>query len=44
VVEAEFLFQLLMGLLADPPCFDGGGQGAQVRAGGQVGEIVFLLS
>ena len=44
VIEAEFFFQLLMGLLADPSRLDGGGQGAQVRAGGQVGEIVFLLS
>ena len=31
VIEAEFLFQLLMGLLADPSRLDGGGQGAQVR-------------
>ena len=44
VVEAEFLFQLLMGLLADPSRLDCGGQGAQVRPRGQVGEIVFLLS
>ena len=32
VGEAEFLFQLLMGLLADPSCLDRGGQGAQVHA------------
>ena len=44
VVEAEFLFQLLMGLLADPARLDGGSQGAQVHPGGQVGEIVFLFS
>ena len=44
VIEAEFFFQLLMALLADPSCLDGGSQGAQVRPGGQVGEIVFLLS
>ena len=25
VIEAEFFFQLLMGLLADPPRLDGGG-------------------
>ena len=25
VVEAELFFQLLMGLLADSSCFDGGG-------------------
>ncbi len=44
VVEAKFLFQLLMGLLADPPRLDGGSQRAQRRPGGQVGEMVFLLS
>lgn len=44
VIEAEFFFQLLVGLLADPPCLDGGSQGAKVSSGGQVGEIVFLLS
>ena len=44
VVEAEFLLELLMGLLADPSRLDGGSQGAQLRPGGQVGEIVFLLS
>src|SRR5665811_786906 len=44
VVETKFLFQLLMGLLADPSRLDCGGQGAQVRPRGQVGEIVFLLS
>ena len=44
VIEAEFFFHLLMGLFADPPRLDGGGQGAQVGLGGQVGEIVFLLS
>ena len=44
VIEAEFFFELLVGLLADPSRLDGGSQGAQVRPGGQVGEIVFLLS
>ena len=44
VVEAKFLFQLLMGLLADPPRLDGGSQGAQVGLCRQVSEIVFLLS
>ena len=44
VIEAEFFFQLLMGLLTDPSRLDGGSQGAQVHPGGQVGEIVFLLS
>src|SRR4030081_3158522 len=44
VVEAEFLFQLLMGLLANPSRLDGGGQGSQAGRSRQVGEIVFLLS
>ena len=35
VIEAEFFFQLLMSLLTDPPRLDGGGQGAQARAGGE---------
>ena len=44
VVEAEFFFQLLMGLLANPSRLDGGSQGAQISLGRQVGEVVFLLS
>ena len=44
VIEAKFLFQLLMGLLADPSRLDGCGQGAQAGRGWQVGKIVFLLS
>ena len=44
VIEAKLLFQLLMSLFADPSRFDGGGQGAQVRFGRQVSEIVFLLA
>ena len=44
VIEAKLLFELLMSLLADPSRFDGGGQGAQVRFGRQVSEIVFLLA
>ena len=44
VVEAKFLFQLLMSLLTDPSRLDGGSQGAQVHPGWQVGKIVFLLS
>ena len=34
VIKAEFFFQLLVGLLADPPRLDGGSQGAQVSPGG----------
>ena len=44
VVEAEFFFHLLVGLFANPSCLDDGSQSAQVRLGGEVGEIVFLLS
>ena len=44
VIEAEFLFELLMGLFADPSRLDGGGQGAQIGRRGEVGKIVFLLS
>ena len=44
VIEAEFLFQLLMGLLANPSCLDGGGQGAQIGRRRQIGEVVFLLA
>ena len=33
VIEAKFLFQLLMGLLANPSCLDGGRQGNSVRRG-----------
>jgi len=44
VVEAEFLFQLLMALLTNPSRLDGGGQGAQVGRGRQISEVVFLLA
>ena len=44
VVEPKFLFQLLVGLLANPSCLDGGGQGAQIGRGRQIGEVVFLLT
>src|SRR6195256_6529529 len=44
VVETQFFFQLLVGLLANPSRLDGGRQGAQVSLRRQVGEIVFLLS
>ena len=42
VIEAKFLFQLLMGLLANPSCLDGGRQGTQTGRCRQIGEIVFL--
>ena len=42
VVEAKFLLQLLMGLLANPSCLDGGSQGAQIGRSRQIGEVVFL--
>ena len=44
VIEAEFFLHLLMGLLADPSRLDGGRQRAQIGAGRQIGEVVFLLS
>ena len=44
VIEAKFFFELLMSLLANPSCLDGGRQGAQVGLCRQVGKIVFLLS
>jgi hypothetical protein len=44
VVETELLFQLLMGLLANPSRLDGCGQGAQAGRGRQIGEVVFLLA
>ena len=41
VIEAKFLFQLLMGLLADPSCPDGGPPGARTgRALVDSGEVV----
>ena len=44
VIEAEFFFQLLMSLLANPSRFNGGRHGAQVGLCRHVGEIIFLLS
>ena len=44
VIEAKFLFQLLMGLLANPSCLDGGRQGTQTGRRRQIGEIVFLFA
>lgn len=43
VVEPELLFQLLMGLLADPASLDGGGELAQSQRRWQVGEVVLRL-
>src|SRR5262245_41516611 len=44
VIEAEFFFQLLVSLFANPSCLDGGCQEPQFGLRRQVGEIVFLLS
>ena len=44
VIETEFLFQLLVSLLANPSRLDGSRQAAQVGRRWQVGEIVLLLS
>jgi hypothetical protein len=43
VVEAEFLFELLMGLLANPTRFDRRGERLEIGVGREVGEIAFLL-
>src|SRR5262245_37121753 len=44
VIETKFFFQLLVGLLVQPPRLDVSRQGAQVRRGRQVGEVVLFLS
>ena len=44
VVEPKFLFQLLMGLLANPSCLDSGSQGAQIGRRRQISKVVFLLA
>ena len=44
VIKTEFFLQLLMRLFANPAGLDGDCQAAQVRASGQVCEIVFLLA
>jgi len=44
VVEAEFLFELLMRLFTDPPGFDRGGERFEARIGGQVRHIMFLFA
>src|SRR5579872_5858814 len=41
VVEAEFLLELLVGLLAGPTRFDRGGQNAERRAIVVIGEVEF---
>ena len=43
MVEAEFLLELLMSLLANPARLDRRGERFQVGVGRKVGEIVFLL-
>jgi hypothetical protein len=43
VIKSKLLLQLLMRLLTNPPCLDGGGQRAQIRRRRKIGEIVFLL-
>ena len=43
VIKSKLLLQLLMRLLTNPPCLDGGGQGAQIRRSRKIGKIVFLL-
>ena len=44
VVEAEFLLELLVDLLADPACLDRADQDAPGRTGRQVREVEFALT
>src|SRR5215207_3826954 len=44
VIEAKFLLELLMGLLAQPARLDGGGEDFQRRLGRQVREVVLVLA
>ena len=44
MVEAEFLLELLMRLLTDPPRLDRGGEPLERGLGRQVRQVVFLLS
>jgi ferredoxin len=44
VIEAEFLFRLLMRLLANPSCLDGSSQSTQIGRSRQIGELVLPLS
>jgi hypothetical protein len=44
VVEAEFFFELLMRLFADPVRLDGAGQLLDRRVGGQVREVILALA
>jgi hypothetical protein len=44
VIEAEFLLELLMRLLADPASLDGCRQPSQRRARREIAEIVFALA
>jgi len=44
MVEAEFLLELLVSLLADPARLDRRGQRLEIGVGWEVSEIVFLLA
>lgn len=44
VIEAEFFFELLVRLFADPARFDRAGESLDRRVNGQIGEIVFSLA
>src|SRR5215212_9879233 len=44
MAEAEFLLELLMGLLADPACLDRSRQGAPRGSRRQIAEVVFALA
>ena len=44
VIEAKFLFELLMGLLAEPPCLDGRGECSEGARRWEVRLILLLAS
>lgn len=43
MVEAQFLFELLMGLLANPTGFDGGSECLEISIGRQVRDVIFAF-
>ena len=44
VIEAKFLFELLMGLLAEPPCLDGRGECSEGARRWEVRQLILLLA
>ena len=44
VIEAEFLFQLLVSLFADPTRFDSSGERVERDIGRKIGQVIFALA